>query len=250
MNSNNFQMILVRAALGIVSLAAGPMAWAQPWTSIDNNTHYLALGDSLSAGYEAKPVTQGFVYQLYQGSAIDSLNNLMFCTEAVPNATSTDVLHYQIPQVHLFFTDTGTPYRKVVTLTVGGNDLLALLGPDGTIDLSLIPGTLATYGNNLFGILNTLVTSYPDVRVYVGNNYDPKLPLTGGDQLVAALNQVTATVVSFFPNQVVLVDVFSAFEGKSGLLLIERKRAGFNVHPTSAGYQVMTGAFKNAIGAH
>jgi len=41
----------------------------------------------------------------------------------------------------------------VVTLTVGGNDLLSLLRPDGTIDLSLIPGALATYGNNLFGIL-------------------------------------------------------------------------------------------------
>ena len=250
MNSNNFQMIFVKAALGIVSLAAGPMAWAQPWASFDNNTRYLALGDSLSAGYEAKPVTQGFVYQLYQGGVIDSLNNLLFCTEAVPNATSNDVLHYQIPQAHLFFTNTGTSYRKVVTLTVGGNDLLSLLRPDGTIDLSLIPGALATYGNNLFGILNSLVTSFLDVRVYVGNIYDPKLPIAGADQLVAALNQVTATVTGFFPGNVVLVDFFSAFQGRSGLLLVERKGAGFNVHPTDAGYQVMTAAFKGAIEGH
>jgi lysophospholipase L1-like esterase len=93
MNNNNFQMIFARAALVLVSLGAGPMAWAQSWTSFDNNTRYLALGDSLSAGYEAKPVTQGFVYQLYQGGVIDSLNNLLFCTEAVPNATSTGVRH-------------------------------------------------------------------------------------------------------------------------------------------------------------
>jgi lysophospholipase L1-like esterase len=250
MNGNHFQTIFARAALGIVSLAAGPMAWAQSWASFDNNTRYLALGDSLSAGFEAKPVTQGFVYQLYGGGVIDNLNNLLFCTEAVPNATSTDVLHYQIPQVHLFFTDTGTSYRKVVTLTVGGNDLLSLLGPGGTVDPSLIPGVLATYGNNLFGILNTLVTSYPDARVYVGNLYDPKLPVPGEDQLVAALNQVTATVVAFFPNHVVLVDVFSAFQGRSGLLLIERKGVGFNVHPTDVGYQVMTAAFKGAISGH
>jgi lysophospholipase L1-like esterase len=245
MNGNNFQMIFVRAALGIVSLAAGPMAWAQPWTSVDTNTRYLALGDSLSSGFEAKPVTQGFVYQLYQSGVIDNLNNLLFCTEAVPNSTSADVLQYQVPQVHLFFTDNGISYRKVVTLTVGGNDLLSVLGG---ADPAVV---LATFGNNLFAILNTVVTSFPDAQVYVANNYDPKLPVPGEALLVAALNQVTATVVGFFPiSNVVLVDVFSAFQGRSGLLLIERKGAGFNVHPTNAGYQVMTAAFEDAIGRH
>ena len=250
MKRNNLQMIFVRAALAVATLAAGPMAAAQPWASFDNNTRYLALGDSLSAGYEAKPVTQGFVYQLYQGGAIDSLNNLLFCTEAVPNATSSDVLHYQVPQAHLFFMDTGTSYRKVVTLTVGGNDLLSLLRPDGTVDLSLVTAALTNYGNNLFGVLNSLATSFPDVRIYVGNIYDPKLPVAGEVQLAASFNQVTATVVGYFPQNVVLVDVFSAFQGRSGLLLIERKRAGFNVHPTDVGYHVMTAAFKSAMGGH
>ncbi|MEO8049900.1 MAG: SGNH/GDSL hydrolase family protein [Acidobacteriota bacterium] len=248
MKRNSFQMVLVRTAFAVAALAAGPIVSAQPWTSFDNNTRYLALGDSLSAGYEAKPVTQGFVFQLYQDGAVDKLNNLLFCAAAVPNATSSDVLHYQVPQVHLFFTDTGTPYRKVVTLTVGGNDLLSLLGPDGSVDLSLVPGVLTTYGNNLFGILNSLAAAYPEARIYVGNSYDPRLPIAGEDQLVAALNQVTASVTGYFPNNVVLVDVFSAFQGRSGLLLIEKKRAGFNVHPTDAGYRVMTAAFKNAIG--
>jgi hypothetical protein len=49
---------------------------------------------------------------------------------------------------------------------------------------------------------------------------------------------------------VVLVDVFSAFQGRSGLLLIEKKGAGFNVHPSTAGYQAMTAAFKSAVGGH
>ena len=139
MKTNNFQNMVCTIALAIFAFAAVPTAWGQPWVSFDDNTRYLALGDSLSAGFEAKPVTQGFVYQLYQGGVIDNLNNLLFCTEAVPNATSTDVLNYQIPQVHLFFKDTGKSYRKVVTLTVGGNDVLSLLKPDGTIDLTLIP---------------------------------------------------------------------------------------------------------------
>lgn len=244
---NIIQKMAFTTTLAILTVAAGPAAMAQPWTSFDNNTRYLALGDSLSSGFEAHPVTQGFVYQLYQGGVIDNLNNLLFCTEAVPGATSLDVLHYQVPQAHLFFSDTGTTYRKVVTLTVGGNDLLSLLGPGGTIDPSLIPGVLTAYGNNLTGILASLAANFPDAKVYVGNLYDSRVPVPGEELLVAAVNQIIANVAGLFPNNVVLVDIFSAFQGRSGLLLIEKKGAGFNVHPTDAGYQVMTKAFADAI---
>jgi lysophospholipase L1-like esterase len=249
-NTSHRQRIIPAPAATLLLLAAAAASWAQPWTSFDNNTRYLALGDSLSAGFEAKPVTQGFVYQLYQNGAIDNLNNLLFCTEAVPNATSSDVLHYQVPQVHLFFTDTGTAYRKFVTMTVGGNDLLSLIGPDGTIDQTLIPGVLTAYANNLAGILGYFATNFSDAKVYVGNLYDPKLPIAGEELLVAAMNQITASVAGLFPGSVVLVDIFSAFQGRSGLLLIERRGAGFNVHPTDVGYQVMTKAFVNVIQGH
>jgi lysophospholipase L1-like esterase len=87
----------------------------------------MALGDSLSAGYGAHPATQGFVYQLYQSGVIDNVNNMPFTNVGVPNATSSDILTFQVPQVGLFFADTGQSYRKVVTLTVGGNDLLQIL---------------------------------------------------------------------------------------------------------------------------
>lgn len=244
------KMFHAGVTLAILVLAAATSIWAQPWTSIANNTRYLALGDSLSAGYDAKPVTQGFTYQLYQSNVIDNVNNLLFCAAAVPAATSADVLNFQAPQVHLFFEDTGVNYRKVITLTAGGNDALSLLGPTGTIDPSAIPPMLAAYFQNLSAILGTIVGSYPDVRIYVGNLYDPKLPIAGEDQLVAALNQTTAGVVSQFPANVVLVDVYSAFQGKNGLLWIEKKGAGFNVHPTNAGYQAMTSAFADAIGKH
>ena len=40
-----------------------PWAQAQPWVSIESHTRYMALGDSISAGYGAMPATQGFVYQ-------------------------------------------------------------------------------------------------------------------------------------------------------------------------------------------
>ncbi len=234
--------------LTVLLLTSAPAALGQSWASFDDNTRYLALGDSLSAGYRAKPVTQGFVFRLYQRGVIDDLNNMLFCAAAVPAATSHHVLNYQIPQVPLFFQDTGQPYRKVVTLTVGGDDALSVLNPDGTVNLGAVPGMLQTYGQNLFAILSALVNVPGDVRVYVGNVYDPKLPIPGGETIVALMNQVTAQVVSAFPDKVVLVDIYSAFQGRSGLLLIEKHGAKPDeVHPTDAGYAVMADAFAAAL---
>ena len=45
-----------------------------------------------------------------------------------------------------------------------------------------------------------------------------------------------------------MVDVYSAFQDRNGLLLIERNHSGmFEVHPTNAGYRVMEQAFMQAI---
>jgi lysophospholipase L1-like esterase len=222
-----------------------PLAQAQPWVSFQTHTRYMALGDSVSAGYGAMPATQGFVYQLYQSGAIDKVNNTLFCAAAIPGALSEEVLDYQVPQVGRFFADTGVPYRKVVTLTLGGNDLLQILnGADPTT-------VLTSVGNNLFLILTHLTMKFPDARIYVANYYDPRLPVPGEDALVAGLNQVIGGVVARFPENAVLVDVHSAFDGRSGLLLIEKKGSNaFEVHPTNAGYRVMTQAFEEAIGGH
>ena len=232
-----------RAGKVLLALAFGlaPLAQAQPWVSFETHTRYMALGDSISAGYAAMPATQGFVYQLYQGGAIDKVNNTLFCAAGVPGALSKDVLDYQVPQVKRFFQNTGMQYRKVMTLTVGGNDLLLVLG-------GADPGAvLADFSTNLIAILTQLATQFSDARIYVANYYDPGLPVPGGDQLVAGLNQVIGGVVAAFPNAV-LVDLHSAFDGRSGLLLIEKRGADvFEAHPTDAGYRVITRAFEDAI---
>jgi len=146
-----------------------PLAQAQPWVSFESHTRYMALGDSISAGYGAMPATQGFAYQLYQSGAIDNVNDTLFCAAGIPGALSRDVLDYQVPQVRRFFKDTGAQYRKVVTLTLGGNDLLqVLVGADPT-------QVLTSFGANLYQILAQLTTEFPDARIYVANYYDPKL---------------------------------------------------------------------------
>ncbi len=230
------------AFLFLLLMIMTPFAQAQYWTTYDQDTRYMALGDSLTAGYAAHPATRGFVYQLYQGNAIDDLNHTIFCNAGVPGALSEDVLNHQVPQVKRFFKNTGQPYRKVITLTVGGNDMLQIL--DG-----MSPNiVLATFGGNLAAILGSLSAQFPDVKIYVANQYDPLLPYSNEAILIAAINQVIAGVVQMFPNAV-LVDIFSAFDGQRGLLLMERRESGMQIHPTDAGYGVMANAFADAIHA-
>jgi lysophospholipase L1-like esterase len=232
------------AVVFLVVLGTAPPAGAQYWISFADHTRYMALGDSLSAGYAAHPATQGFVYGLYQSGVIDNVNHTLFCDAGVPGALSQDVLDHQVPQVKRFFSDTDTPYRKVITLTVGGNDLLLILG--GTDPTTV----LNAFGQNLGEILGTLTATFPEAQIYVANQYDPQLGFPGEAMLITTVNQIIAGIVGQFKT-VTLVDVFSAFDGRSGLLLVEKRGAEPDqVHPANAGYKVMEKAFADAIRGH
>lgn len=240
---------VVRSCLLIVAFAAVARA-EQPWT-FDNNTRYLALGDSLAAGYGAMPATNGYTYQLYQQGVFDKASNTLFANAAVPGATSADVLHYQLPQVHRFLSDEASAPPQVITLSVGGNDLLAILngGNPGVI----LPGLIG----NLSSILSGLCELVPNARIYVGNLYTIQNFPVDTSALVGFFNTVLEGIV-FAANapdtcagRARIANVFAAFgstEGsQQGLLLINRNGAGeFEVHPTNAGYRAMASAYEAA----
>ncbi len=202
-----------------------------PWQFTDH-TRYMALGDSIAAGYGAIPATQGYVYLLYQDGAFDTVQNTLFCNAAGPGATSKDVLDYQVPQVALF-------HPNVVTLTVGGTDLFAIMeGADPA-------QVLSTFASNLQQILYRLRTELPGARIYISNQYSVP-EIAGSDQIMPVFNNVLSQVAQAFG--VTVVDVYGAFEGRSGLLLIERHDAAPDqAHPTNAGYRTIADAFEAAI---
>jgi len=205
-----------------------------PW-QFDNHTRYMAMGDSLSAGYGAIPATEGFVYLLYRSAVFDTIPNTLFCNAGVPNATSSDVLAYQVPQAIRDFRPT------VITLTVGGNDLVKIM--DGA-DPSAV---LQDFQANLVQIFLAL-RSAPELqntKIYIGNLYSiPEIPAS--EVIVPIFNQVVAGVAANFG--VGVADVYSAFHGRSGLLLVARNGADpLQIHPTNAGYRVMSRAFEEAI---
>jgi len=220
------------ALLGL--LAAGPAGAEVPWT-FSNNTRYLALGDSLAAGFGAIPTTQGYAYLLYQKGTYDKTPNTIFANAAVPGAKSSDVLAFQVPQAITLF----RPH--VVTLSVGGNDVLAILTPGS--DPQQI---LQQFATNLGLILCGLRQALPQSRIYVHNLYDiPEITgaIPGGLQAVLTANLIIADVAMTCGASV--ADVYSAFSGRTGLLLVERNGAGdFEVHPTNAGHRAIAAAFE------
>jgi lysophospholipase L1-like esterase len=237
-------------------LATPPSAMAQsPQILAADATRYMAIGDSIASGYKAMPVTDGYTYRLYNTGVFDTVPHTLFCNAAVPGATSSDVLLHQVPQAVIPFAAGGFN-PAYVTLTVGGNDLLAILRfmqthQDPVEVMAFATAALTTYGQNLGAALFQLRSALPGAKIFVANQYTiPEInaivPLAA--PLVMAFNNTVQQVVDQFPTNVYLVDVYSAFLGRNSLLLIERNGASvFETHLTSVGHRVMEKAFADVI---
>jgi lysophospholipase L1-like esterase len=242
-------LALTLAPLSSAALAQSPQQLA------DDATRYMALGDSLAAGFKAMPVTEGYAYLLYEDGVFDRLPHTLFCDAAVPGATSFDVLLHQVPQAVIPLALGGFD-AQYVTLTVGGNDLLSILrfalaDPNENDVLLFAQQVLTTYAQNVGATLTQLRQGLPAAKIFVANQHTvPEIQalLPFADQVIDAFNAVITQVVSQFPTNVYLVDVHTAFLGRDGLLLVERHGASaFEVHLTNAGHRVMEQAFADVI---
>ena len=223
-------------ALGTAFLFPMSVSAEVPWQFADN-TRYMAMGDSLAAGYGAVPATQGYAYLLYQAGVFDKIPNTLLSNVGLIGATSEDVLNYQVPLAIKPYVPT------VITLTVGGNDIAKILEGE---DFGMV---LTAFEANLEAIFSQLRTGLPSAKIYINNLYDiPELPLPppGIRPIVQAFNGVIESVAG--THNVPVADVFSAFEGRKGLRLIQRNGADqFEVHPSNAGHRAIANAFKAVI---
>jgi lysophospholipase L1-like esterase len=229
-----------------------PLAAFAALPPVDARVRYMALGDSLAAGYKAMPATRGYAYQLYLDEVFGRLTETVFANASVPGATSEDLLNFQLPQVQRF-------QPTVVTLSIGGNDLLTLLGAAPPSPAQVF-AVINQFAGNLGQSLARLCFQLPPASaIYVQNLYAiPEIPPTIAvvplfndalEQVVANLQQLPACS----GKTLAVADVFSAFQGQDGLLLIERfEKKGFantfEVHPTNQGHRVIEDAFRAVIG--
>ena len=159
----------------IVLFMAAASVPARAQVVADDATRYMAMGDSIAAGFKAQPATNGYAFLLYQDGAFDRMPHTLFNDIAAVGATSDDVLQFQVPQA-LIPASRGGFVPQFITLTVGGNDIAAIraflaTNPDPLALQAFIAQTLASYGSHLMGILQQLVVALPTAKIVVGNQY-------------------------------------------------------------------------------
>jgi lysophospholipase L1-like esterase len=170
-------------AVGIVALLLAPRS-AQ---ALPQPPYYLALGDSLAAGVQPMPdgtlvsTNQGYVDDLYGVYRLTHpflrLQKLGCSGETSGTMITGGVCSYpagnQLAQAVAFIQ---THNVKLITLTIGGDNILQCIDPTGTVNDLCISNGLSGLGTDLPLILAQLRTAAgPTVRIVVGNYFDPIL---------------------------------------------------------------------------
>ncbi|MCP4643680.1 MAG: SGNH/GDSL hydrolase family protein [bacterium] len=168
---------------------AGPAvsreAFAKVWT--ERPVHMLGLGDSITAGYGARP---GFSYfqrlganPMHESPDMDGiclrnvLPNLSVHCPAVSGSTSLQCLEDQLPELSPLPEDT----LGLVMLTTGGNDLIHMYGRVPPRECAMYGATLeearpwiANFEARLNAILDQVSGLFPGgCHIFLANIYDP-----------------------------------------------------------------------------
>jgi len=277
---------MVRRLLGPAIVLAMLLGFGVPAAFADDApspSYYLALGDSLAAGYQ--PVSpldrdQGYVARLYHGLAT-RIPNLDLENLGCDGATTTSLLTgvgsrcaygdaaSQLAAAEHFLRDHRGRVR-LITIDIGGNDINRCAA-GGTIDATCAAGAIGTIATNLSEILRRLRTAAPGIPIIGMTYYDPYLAawLSPGGidlakrsvDLTTQLNQQLTKLYTTGPNARV-ADVEGAFDTTDLTTIVPLPPSGVQVplavaqicrltwmclkrdiHPNSTGYQVIAMAF-------
>lgn len=223
---------------------------SQPANAQQSTPTHVAIGDSLSYGLGAtEPSQTGFVARVhaalesserFQSSGIDLVNL------SVPGATSPDLVQSG-GQLDNALREIANGDVPIITVDIGGNDLLALAGADSPClndlqtdpCLDLLGDTLSSLQTNLGDVLEELRAAAPESSIVVVDLYNP-FSGTGdireliADAGVQRLNGVIGATASDPDLRVRLASTFQHFQGR-GLQWISSD----GIHPNDDGHAVI-----------
>lgn len=199
------------------------------------NTNYLALGDSLTTGYGVGS-NQSFATLFYNHLHVYD-PGLQYVNLGINGLTSGE-LAVMVGQKRFYSL---IAQAKVISLTIGSNDLLAVgkslsSGTGANIDL-----TLGNFDHHLMSIGGHIRSINPSVLVKVATIYNPLPPMDKESDalakgLVKGANHRLIRLAREF--RFVVVPVAKAFSGKEQLLL-----GPDPLHPNVMGHRVMADLF-------
>ncbi len=258
----------VLAALALVALACGggqsaPVATATPTLEATLEPSvgvYLPLGDSIAAGQGASATLS----TSYMALVVEALRSrfgptLQLHSLAVSGHTTQDLIDEQLPQAVARLQEGDV---RVVTITIGGNDLFQYSSEPICIEFPSDPACpledgLLEVEQRLDRILGELRAAGPEAIIVI-QVYPNLFSGTGDRQFggVMVFEQAAQTAFDLLNgviiavaqrNDVLVADPRAAFDGRGGELshLLDSEP---DAHPNDAGYRVIADAFLDALG--
>jgi len=251
--------ITLAVALLTVLFTAAPISGQ---IGFPKSGYYIGMGDSVAAGTGALPVTNGYVYQLYDHGVFGRKQEMAFGNASVRAARSWELRDHQVPQVLC-----AEPVQRptVATITAGANDVFR-----GDLDPSAIAQRVAEAVNLL---LNNHLVATPvldpwtgeacrpleNVTILVSNYYSIPHPIPAVfaqlDALLQGFDQALRFWIAQIPvpagSRVAIVDLYTPSLGRQGLVTLERRLGfpgpnpfDFDPHPTNLGHRFIAREFE------
>ncbi len=263
--------VLSAVVLSVTGLTIAGVVPAQA-TTVKTGT-YVSLGDSLAFGYQPNLVAAGDYnpadYVSYAEDYAAMRPHLRLANFGCPGETTGTLINggcpWPVSALHMPYNGGSQlqaalayigahPDMSLISVDIGSNDLLAILGQCG-VDALCIAGKLPTVLGNYAYILGALKAAAPQAQLVVFNLYNPlALTTPGSDQLLTQyVNPAISQLAAAFGAQV--ADAFTAMNHSAG----SPAEAAFvcsrtwmcswtpgNIHPTDLGYKQMAIALLQA----
>lgn len=242
----------VAVILSVFAFAPHAVAAASPASPSDaGRPLYVALGDSITFGYNLSPgpqlVPSGLAYPFLVGRAL----GYQTVDNGIPGLTASGLLKL----VRTGQYNKQLREARLVTIDIGSNDLLHIAGSYLAGQRSLPPpvvrqldGAVARFASLEAQLLGA-VRARTKARIVLLNLYDPLPPgtplFTQSEQVIGAMNRVLTRDAALFRFPV--IDVYSLFNGRQ---LVDVRVLEHDVHPTAAGQAQIAASLVQAMQPH
>lgn len=223
--------------------------------------NYVAIGDSLTEGIGDSTNQGGFVPLLSQSLTQSYDYKVSYKNYGIAGNTSQQILTRIKKQKTI---QQNLSKADVMTLTVGGNDVMAVIRKKLTnLTVSSFKKPESTYQKKLRQIIDLARRDQPDLPIYILGIYNPfylNFPdMTEMQDIINNWNDATQTVTKEY-KRVYFVPIndllYKGVDGQEGIVQTSGDQTtvvndalftGDHFHPNNTGYQIMSDAVMEKI---
>jgi lysophospholipase L1-like esterase len=239
----------------VIVLLLGGWYWAQtsaavrPYAPTGPGDVYVALGDSLAAGFTVDQPEDAYVARI--AATLQHDQPIEVRNFAVPGETSASLLRRQLPQALAYLKEQRAAGKRVspITLDIGGNDAQAVQAASNELRRQTIDAIEANIGSILDQLLDATSSTFgqrtADIAIMTYYNPYPGDPADQTSRAYWSAQLNTAITRAAMARGVAVADVAGAFAG--GKVYRYTYIAAGDVHANSDGHALIAEQFMQAL---